>query len=127
MRIAAGITQALHAINITSATHPVYGLGIRGFDGGPYCQVKNGTEVCTNDCGLERPSAEGFIRDRFKMIRFFALYYNEYVDRYNAGTLEDDEPTIPAFMAKRLAPNISPSAVICDGHSECLVCIQRTL
>jgi hypothetical protein len=127
MRIAATLTQALHASNVTSVTHPVYGLGIRGYDGGPYCEIKNGTEVCTNDCGLERPSTEGFMKDRFKMIRFFAPYYNEYVERYNAGTLEEGESTIPEFMARRLAPNMSPSAVICDGNEKCLVRIQSTL
>jgi hypothetical protein len=127
MRVAATITRALHASNITSPSHPVYSLGTRGYDGGPYCEIKNGTEVCTNDCGLERPNTEGFLKDRFEIIRFFAPYHNEYVRRYNAGTLEEDELTIPEFMAKRLAPNMSPSAVICDGDNKCLVCIQSTL
>jgi hypothetical protein len=128
MRIPAAIVRLLHASNIKSTINSAIDtLTGRACNGNPYCENVNGTDVWSNDCGIEKPSAEGFNRDRDEMLEFFGRYFNEYVPHYINETLQKDEPTLPAFMAKRLAPNISPSAVICDGRSKCQVSMSDNL
>jgi hypothetical protein len=127
MRVPAAIVRLLHVRNITSTINSAFHtLTGRACNENPYCTNVNGTDVWSNDCGIERPSTEGFIIDRDDMIRFFRSYFNEYVETFTNKTLQEDERTIPQFLRKRLAPNMSPSAVICDGRSKCQVDMKHT-
>jgi hypothetical protein len=126
MRVLAAITRFLHAHNITTATHTLYNLGPRDCDP-PYCEITNGTELWTTDCGLEHPTMEDFMKNRAELIRFFSRYYNDYVDDYNNDKLKEGEMTIVKHMVKRLAPDVSLSSVMCDGRSKCGVRIGHVV
>ncbi|KAG9190449.1 hypothetical protein G6011_08537 [Alternaria panax] len=94
----------------------------------PYCSFTEsvgelGSHNWTNDCpGLpritEKLSRDHKHIDTNLLRKNFRIYKTLQGSKYK---LDSDELTFPTYMAKRYAPNVPPSSMLCDGLGMCRV------
>ncbi|KAH8625904.1 hypothetical protein IG631_19783 [Alternaria alternata] len=78
--------------------------------------------------GLPRITEELWRRHRHVDAKFLRKHFRTY-KRLQASKykLASDELTFPAYMAKRYAPSVPPSSMLCDGLGMCRVSILLRL
>lgn len=87
----------------------------------PYCEKEDSDTVWLNDCNFEKPTKEAWRENLPEDVRWLRRHLHNYkVSQQHVG-LADDEITFSAYMAKRYAPNVAPSSMLCDGLGMCRV------
>ncbi|KAH6875193.1 hypothetical protein BKA58DRAFT_454051 [Alternaria rosae] len=88
----------------------------------PYCHITDlpGTYEWSNDCpNFPRITEHLWLQNRHEDAFFLRKRLKEFQLIQRARKLADDEITFPAFLAKRYAPNLPPSSMLCDGMGMC--------
>ena len=96
----------------------------------PYCQLSKdlGTHEWVKDCpGLPRITEALWRKYRYKDTKFLNKNLQNYLKlKESKWKLASDELTFPTYLAKRYAPNVSPSSMVCDGLGMCRVGIRHS-
>ena len=96
-------------------------LSLRGCEGNPYCQTKDGHYRWHNDCGIERPSHELFEEHRGEDVPWLREHLSAYSE------MGEPTETFMVYLAKRYAPDHAPSNMICDGINACIASSHLSL
>jgi hypothetical protein len=91
----------------------------------PYCHPSKviGLYEWKNDCpGFPKVTESLWREHRAQDTAFLRKKLVDYQQlQMNPWRMGSDELTFPAFMAKRYAPNVPPSSMLCDGFGMCRV------